>query len=67
MKKIIRYYRKQQYGVDREFLHPTEKPEYVQAIHNLTKQATINEFIRHQIEVLTDGQIVFMEVIAPKH
>ncbi len=68
MPKIIKFYRKSQYGQDREFVHPDNFNDAT-FISSLTNQKTISNKIRSDIENLftTDGikGIQFQEVIAP--
>ena len=62
--KVIRYYRKNQYGVEREYVCNSN---FVQGkeIEFLTGQRTLTRAIRTVIESLSDGAVKFEEVIAP--
>lgn len=60
----IKYYRKNQYGVVREFVHPDNKADS-DIIIGLTGQKTIDSRIRELIRDLTGGTVNFVEVIAP--
>lgn len=60
----IKYYRKPQYGVEREFIHPSCEAQG-SIIRQLTGQKSIDSRIRELIHDLTGGQIQFEEVIAP--
>jgi hypothetical protein len=62
--KIIKYYRKSNYGVEREFIHPDNKTEATQ-IQFLTGKKTIDENVRLQILRLSNSTIDFEEVLAP--
>ena len=61
-KKIICYYRKSQYGVEREYVASKNEAEL---IHQLTGQKTINPCVRFLIENLSDHKIIFQEELAP--
>jgi hypothetical protein len=63
MKKIL-YYRKTQYGVEREFVHPDWEKER-QSIAWLTGQKTINEGVRAHVSSLTGGLVTFEETTMP--
>ena len=62
--KQIKYYRKEQYGVEREFVHP-ENAGDGQIIRQLTGQKTIDGRIRELVRDLTGGLIHFVETLAP--
>lgn len=63
--KIIKFYRKSQYGIERELIHAdNDKDAYY--IRMLTGKQTITPHIRADIEGLTNNQVKFEEVIAPK-
>lgn len=62
--KIIKFYRKNQYGIEREYIHPDFEVEKIQ-IGKLTRQTTISRQIRDAIEILSSNSIKFEEVIAP--
>lgn len=64
MKKVIKFYRKNCYGINREFIHPENNNESF-ILFKLTGQKTITPFTRSLIEKLTDNQVNFLEVIAP--
>jgi len=64
MKKIIKFYRKVQYGTEREFVHHANAAD-ASIIRQLTGQRTIDGRIRELIRDLTAGCISFEEVIAP--
>lgn len=63
MKKIL-YYRKTQYGVEREFVARECETEDA-AIRELTGQKTINAEIRGAIGRLTGGLVTFEETTMP--
>ena len=63
--KVIKFYRKNQFGQEREYIHP-DCSAAKSIITKLTGKETISEFIRFKFEELTEGQIIFQEVIAPK-
>lgn len=62
--KTIKYYRKSQFGNDREFVHP-ENATDGDLIRRLTLQKTITPPIREMIAELTGGAVIFVETIAP--
>lgn len=62
MKKIIKFYRKSQYGIEREYVSSAAEREL---INQLTGQKTIDPRIRFLIENLTDKYIQFEEILAP--
>lgn len=62
--KTIKYYRKSQYGQDREFVAPENEADG-QLIRQLIGQKTITPGIRAVIESLTNGAVSFVETIAP--
>lgn len=64
--KIIKYYRKSVYGQQREYMSIENKSADVGRIMQLTGKETINANFRSLIEALTDGQIKFEEILAPK-
>jgi len=64
MKKIIKFYRKIQYGQTREFVHPDCAGD-AKIISQLTGQRTIDGRIRELIRDLTGRWVEFEEVIAP--
>lgn len=63
-KKVIRYYRKSQYGTEREFIHPTDAGD-AQIVRQLTGRATIDSVTRELLRDLTGGYIEFREELAP--
>jgi hypothetical protein len=65
MIKIIKFYRKFQYGQEREFVHPDNNNE-AGIIYCLTSKKTIDERTRNFIQGLSDNLIKFEEVFAPK-
>jgi hypothetical protein len=70
MAKIIKFYRKNQYGVEREFVHPDNMID-AQFICVLTGKNTINKTIRERIKWISTPEnglktIEFQEVIAPQ-
>jgi len=64
MPKVIHYYRKVQYGCEREFIAPSCEAD-ARIIRQLTGSKTISGVIRELIHDLSGGQITFLEVIAP--
>jgi hypothetical protein len=64
MKKIIKFYRTNQFGNQREFVHPLCKGD-AQIIAQLTGQKTINGVTRELIRDLTGGTVTFEETFAP--
>lgn len=62
--KTIKYYRKSQFGNDREFIHPdnARDGEIIRAIYGLK---TIDARTRDLITELTGGTVIFSETIAP--
>ena len=64
MTKQIKYYRRSQYGVEREFVHP-ESAGDGQIISQLTGKKTIDGRIRELVRDLTGGSIYFVETLAP--
>lgn len=66
MNKQIKYYRTSQYGTDREFVHPESEADG-KLIHQLTRQETITPGIRETIRELTNGAVIFVEVLAPNN
>jgi hypothetical protein len=64
MRKIIQFYRKIQYGIEREYIHPCCEGDAA-IIRALTGKATIDGRIRELIRDLTAGAVSFQEVIAP--
>lgn len=62
MKKVIQYYRKDVFGVVREYV--VDKGD-AGIIQRLTGQKTINGVVRELIRDLSGGNIEFKEVIAP--
>jgi len=63
--KIIKYYRKSQYGQDREFVHPSNAHDHF-LISQLINQKTISPFVRDALEKISNNSIKFEEVLAPK-
>jgi hypothetical protein len=61
---VIRWYRKNQYGVTREFVHPACEGD-AKVLSMLTGQKTIDGRIRELVRDLTRGGVTFEEVIAP--
>jgi hypothetical protein len=64
--KTIKFYRKTQYGLDREFVSADCQADAA-SIAGLTGLKTITPRIRALIEELTDGAVKFEEVLAPKN
>jgi hypothetical protein len=64
MKKTIRWYRKIQYGTEREFVHPDCAGD-AQLIRQLTGQKTIDGRIRELIRDLTACAVEFQDVLCP--
>ena len=62
--KIIQYYRKSNYGVTCEYVHPSCAGD-AKIIQQLTGHRTITGAIRELIRDLTGGSVTFVEVIAP--
>ncbi|HEV7924442.1 MAG TPA: hypothetical protein VGR14_03760 [Verrucomicrobiae bacterium] len=62
--KIIHFYRKVQFGVEREFVHPDCEPD-AKIIRQLTGQKTITPAVRELIRDLTASAVDFLESIAP--
>lgn len=62
--KTILFYRKSQYGQEREFVHPDNQRD-AQTISELTGKRTIDSHTRGLIQMLTAGTVIFKEVIAP--
>jgi hypothetical protein len=62
--QVIRYYRRDTYGMEREYVHPScgIKRDILQ---RLTGQRTIDATIRKLVTDLSGGSIVFVEVLAP--
>ena len=63
MTKTINYYRKNNYGNELEYI--VDKSD-ADIIRQLTGQKTVNVSIRGLIQDLTNGQIIFQEVINPQ-
>jgi hypothetical protein len=63
--KIIKYYRKSNYGRTLEYVHPDCADDKLMIFH-LTQKETINPFIRSTLEKLSNNSIQFQEVLAPK-
>lgn len=63
MTKTINYYRKNNYGNELEYI--VDKGD-ADIIRQLTGQKTVSVSIRGLIRDLTNGQIIFQEVIAPR-
>lgn len=64
MIKVIEFYRKNVYGNEQEYIVPGQAKESA-SISLLTGKKTINKLIRGQLELLTDNQIQFKEVVQP--
>ena len=64
MKKIIKFYRKNNYGVTVEYIHPESAADQ-KIIQQLTGKKTICATVRELLRDLSAGQIEFSEVIAP--
>lgn len=62
--KTIKYYRKNQYGQEREFVAPENEADG-KIIQQLTGQKTIDGRIRELIRDLTGSQVTFEQIIAP--
>ena len=62
MTKTINYYRKSNYGNELEYIVDKDDADI---IRRLTGQKTVSASIRGLIQDLTNGQIIFQEVIAP--
>jgi hypothetical protein len=62
--KTIKYYRKSQYGQDREFIAAEHEADAA-LIRALTGQKTVTPRIRELITELTNGAVSFVEIIAP--
>lgn len=62
MKKTIKYFVKNQYGIDREFIHPDNAGDAA-IIRQLTGQKTLTGVIRELIRDLTGGQVNFEQVL----
>jgi hypothetical protein len=62
MKKVIKYIKTCQYGVEREFIHSSCAGD-AQIIQQLTGQKTINSRIRELLRDLTAGFITFEQVL----
>lgn len=60
--KTIKYYRKNIWGLEKEYV--VDKGD-AKIIQGLTGQKTINSMIRELLRDLTAGQIVWEEVLAP--
>ena len=65
MKKIIKFYRTNQYGVELEFVHPDSEADG-RIIRQLTGQKTLNGVTRELIRDLTGCAMDFAEVLAPR-
>ena len=63
--KIIKYFRKSNYGNSREYICRENGQEKLMICY-LTGKLTIDENVRRWIETLTDNTIRFEEVIEPK-
>lgn len=63
--KVIKYYIKDVYGKPMEYVHPSNKEDEM-TIRSLTKGVTLSPMIRAHIERLSDGAVVFEEVMRPK-
>lgn len=61
-KKTIQYYRKNVYGVTKEYI---ANPADAAIVTQLTGQKTINSVVRELFRDLTGGQVEFVEVLAP--
>lgn len=64
MNKVIKFYRKNCYGIERQFIHPENRAE-AEIISNLINLKTIDSRHRKLITDLTGGLVIFQEVIAP--
>ncbi len=64
MPKIIKYYRKSQYGQDREFVHPDNKSDG-ELVMKITNQKTLTPQIRNWFEAFCP-EVKFQEVVAPQ-
>jgi hypothetical protein len=61
---IIKWYRKNQWGQVREFIHPDCQSD-AKIIGQLTGQKTITGPIRELVRDLSRGYVTWQEVIAP--
>lgn len=62
MVKTISWYRKSQYGCDRDYVVSTQEAD-AKIIQQLTGQKTIDGRIRELIRDLSGGQIQFQQVL----
>lgn len=63
--KTINYYRKVQYGVEREFIHPDCETD-ARTLLMLTGKRTIDQTVRGLVQMLSEGTVQFQEVLAPR-
>ncbi len=65
MTKTIKYFQSREWGQDRHYIHPDNFGDG-KIISQLTGMKTISSAQRELIRDLTEGQIQFVEVIAPR-